>query len=261
MELIGQKREKFGKKNKGLRVDNLIPGVVFGKGLESVPVIVGKTDFTRLYREVGDTGLVELKVEIGSGNGGNEISDVTSAAAAVPEEYTVLVNEVQLDPVSDDVIHISFYKPDLTIRTSVSIPVEVVGEEDCELVKSGAAVVITLLQEIEVEALPADLPSNFEVNVSGLAEIDAGIMVSDLAYDREKVEIVGAEEDALVVKLEHAVMEEEAEEEISEEEALAGIEATEEKGVEEGEGAEEGGKSDSKDATGAPEEKKEGSDK
>jgi len=219
MELVGQKRQKFGKETKSLRLVGLIPASIFGKGFESLPISINIDKFTKMYKESGDTGLIDIKTD--------------------KETYKVLVKEVQYDPVSDFPIHVGFYKPDLKVKTTANVPVEVIGEEKNDLVKSGQAVVLALLQEIEVEALPADLPSAFEVDVSGLAEIDAGITVSDLKYDKSKVEIVGVESDALVLKLDYAQSLEEEEEEISEEEALEGLEATAEKPVEEGEEADE----------------------
>jgi large subunit ribosomal protein L25 len=86
-----------------------------------------------------------------------------------------------------------------------------------------------LLNEITVEALPADLPSEFTVDVSGLTGVGQGITVGQLDFERSKVEIVDADDDELVIKIENAQMAEEPEEEVvTEEEALAKVEATEE---------------------------------
>lgn len=220
MELIAQKREKTGKAAKSLRFEGLVPAVIFGKGLESVNISVGKNDFVRVFNEAGETTLIDIKIE---GNGTEK----------------VLVKEVEYNPVKDTLVHISFYKPNLKEKTTAYIPVEVVGEENNDLIKSGEAIVTILSDEIEVEALPTDLPHKFEIDVSTLNEIGVHVTAAQLNYDRSKVELVDLEEDAVVLKLDYAVQLETEEPEVTEEEALAGIEATaEKKPEEEGEGEE-----------------------
>jgi large subunit ribosomal protein L25 len=214
MEIIAEKREETGKKAKSLRNKGRVPAVVFGPGMESENISLGRTEFSRIFKEAGETTLIDLKVSGG-------------------EEHKVLVKEIQYDPLSLDYQHIGLYKPNLTEVISADIPVEVEGEEENELLKSGGALLLTLLDEIEVKALPTDLPSAFVVNVSGLQEVGDGFTVGELEYDKEKVEIVGIEEDTLLAKLDYAEMEEEPEEEVSEEDALADIEATEETAVDE----------------------------
>jgi large subunit ribosomal protein L25 len=219
MELIAQKRETVGKKIKDVRSERKIPAVMFGKGLDSVPLLLDLNSFIKVYREAGETSLVDLK---------------TGDA-----KESVLIKDVQLDPVSSLPIHVGFHKVNLKEKITAQIPVEVVGEEENALVKSGDAFVLALLNEITVEALPMDLPSEFVINVAGLLEIGDGVTIGQLAYDKEKVEIVDHEEDDYVIRLDHAQMEEEPEEEVSEEEAIAGVEASEELSEEERKAREE----------------------
>jgi len=221
MELIAEKREIFGKKTKNIREERKVPAVVFGKGIESTSILIDLNTFKKVYREAGDTTLIDLKFD-----GFDE---------------KVLVKEIQFHPVTSRVLHVSFHKVDLTQKITADIPVEIVGDEENELVSSGQAMVLTLLSEITVEAYPTDLPSEFVVDVSGLAEIGTGLTVAVLEYDKEKVSLVGYEDDELVVKLDYAEMEEEEEEVVSEEELIEGVEATEETAVEGEEGAESEG--------------------
>jgi large subunit ribosomal protein L25 len=217
MELIAQKREKTGKAVKSLRFEGLLPAVIFGKGLESLNITINKNDFVRVYNEAGETTLIDVNIE---GNGTEK----------------VLVKEVTYHPVRDEITHVGFYKPNLKEKTSAYIPVEVLGEENNALIKSGEAVLITLYDEIEVEALPMDLPHKFEIDVATLSEIGSGITVDQLNYDKSKVEITDPEAGTMIIKLDYAVALE-TEEEVSEEEALSKIEATQEKKPEEGEEA------------------------
>jgi large subunit ribosomal protein L25 len=211
MELIAQKRESFGKKVEGLRNNRQLPAVMFGKGLESTPLTLDYVSFVKVYGDAGETSLVDLMID-----GTRE---------------RVLVKDVQLDPITLNPIHVGFHKVNLKEKISAAIPVEVVGEEENELVKSGEALVLTLLNEITVEALPTDFPSEFTVDVSGLKEVGDGITIAQLEYDREKVEITDYDSDEIVVKLDYAQMQET--EEVTEEEALAQVEASEELSAEE----------------------------
>ncbi|EKD99579.1 MAG: hypothetical protein ACD_22C00230G0003 [uncultured bacterium] len=220
MELIAQKREKFGKQVKKLRTDRQIPAVMFGKGLESTPVTIELNKFIKVYDTAGENTLVDLNID-----GTTE---------------KVLIKDVQFEPVTGAPIHAGFHKVNLKEKISAEVPVEIIGADKNELVKSGAGLVLTLLNEITVEALPSDLPSKFVVDVSNITEIGDAITVSQLEYDKTKVELPGYEPDDVIVKIDNAVMAEEPEEEtVSEAEALAKVEATEELSEEEKKAREE----------------------
>ncbi len=210
MELTGQKRQVFRKKTKSLRESRLIPAVIFGKGLESLPITVSHNDFTKIFEGAGETQVIDLVIE--------------------GDKHPVLVKDVQEHHITSQPVHIGFYEVNLKEKTRANIPVEVINEEKNELVKNGEAMILLLLNEVEVEALPTDLPEKFAVDAAELQDIDSSITITDLKYDREKVEILNQEPEEIVVKLDYAQMlEEEEEEEIDEAEALADIEATEEK--------------------------------
>ena len=209
MELIAQTRERLGKKAAQLRKERKIPAVIFGKGIDSAVIEVDEVAFGKVFAEAGETSVVDVVVG--------------------KEKTPALIKEMQFDPVRGNPIHIGFYKVDLTKKVTANVPVEVVGEEENGMVKSGEAIIIAVLSEIEVEALPNDLPHAFEVNIAELSEIGTGITVGELKYDREKVTVEGVEPDEFVVKLDYAQTEGEEEEgEVSEAEAMAGVEATEE---------------------------------
>ncbi|MFZ2664493.1 MAG: 50S ribosomal protein L25 [Patescibacteria group bacterium] len=218
MQLKAEQREKLGKATKYIRRENQIPAVIFGKGMDSAAVTLGYTDFNKVYQESGETDLI----------------DITCG----DKKYKVLIKDVQFDPVSDKISHVGFYKPDLTEKIEAQVPVEVVGEDINELIKSGVAIALQLLQEITVEALPEDLPHEFKVDVSTITEVGKGITIADLDYDKEKVSIPDLDPTEVVVRIDEVVVEEEPIEEVSEEEAVAGVEATEEKPEEETEGVE-----------------------
>jgi large subunit ribosomal protein L25 len=227
MKLNAKKREILGKRVKNLRQQGMLPGVVFGKDLESIPITLDKKEFEKVYQEAGESTLID--VEITDGNRRHR----------VPQLHKTLISEVDLDPVSDKIIHANLQAVKLTEKTTATVPLKLVGESP--VVKSGEGMLLTLLDEVDVDALPQDLPAEIQVDISGLTAIDQGIAIKDLPVDRSKVEIEQDPEE-LVVKIEHAEMEEEEEKEVSVEQ----VEVTTEKKEEVTDGQEEQEKPESK---------------
>ena len=213
MQIEAQKRETLGKKTKHIRKEGKIPAVVFGKDMNSTNISLDYNTFDKVYKESGETDLIDIKI-------GNE-------------KLKVLIKDVQSDPISGRISHVGFYKPDLTVKTEAQVPVEIVGEENNELIKSNVALALQLIQEIKVEALPEDIPHSFIVDVSNLNNIGASVSISQLNYDREKVSIPEIDPEEMVVRIEEVKVEEEEVEEVSEEAAIADLEATAEKPEEE----------------------------
>ncbi|MFC1756175.1 50S ribosomal protein L25 [Patescibacteria group bacterium] len=233
MELKAEKREIFGKKNRLLREERLLPAVIFGKGLESISIVIDYNSFVKVFKEAGETTVIDIMVE--------------------DEKHPVLVKDIQHHHITYKPIHIGFYEVNLKEKLTANIPVEVINEEENELVKSGEALVLTLLNEIEVEALPTDLPESFIIDALKLVDMDSLITVADLEFDKDKVKIEDLEPDEIVAKLDHAQMLEEEEEEVVDEaDAIADLEATQEK--EPGEEDAEGDASEGEEKKEAPKE-------
>lgn len=210
MEIIAQKRTELGKKTKTLRKANKLPGVVYGEGMVSLPITVDAIKFQKVLEEAGETNLVDVKVE-----GGKNLK--------------VLIDEVQMHHISGHPIHVNFRKVNLKEKITADIPVEVVGDDVCPIVKNDEGVVLILKQTIEIEALPTDLIDAFIIDISEFTEVGQAFTMGELQFDKEKITIVDFDEEEPLVKIDYATMEEE-EEEIDEEAAMEAIEATEEKG-------------------------------
>ena len=210
MELIAEKREKLGKAAKSLRNDGKVPASIFGKGMETVAVAIDGIAVKKAFDLAGETTLLDVKV--GS------------------DSYKTLFKEVQYDPISGRIIHANFYKPDLTIKTEAQIPVEVAHANENPLVKSGEALVLTIVNEVTVSALPSDLPHKFEIDALTLTELGQAVTVADLAFDKEKVTVVDMEPETVVVRLDKVNVAEEAEEaSVDEASAIENLEAAGEK--------------------------------
>lgn len=151
-------REILGKGVKKLRRTGMIPANIYGPNFKSASISVSYPDFTSTYKKAHETGIVYLKV-----NG---------------QEIPTLVKNVQRHPVGSHILHIDFRKIDLTQKVETAVPVVVVGQSAAVTQKGG--VLLTQSDHLKVEALPADIPQQIEVDISVLAEIDQSIKVSDL---------------------------------------------------------------------------------
>ncbi len=161
-----QSRPILGKKVQQYRNSSLIPANVSGNLEHSVPVLFERTKFSALYKQVGDTGLFYLKVEGESG------------------DRPVLISEVQYHPVTNQILHVVLRQVDLKEKISAEVPVELIGEFDIK-----NALVVTLHDSIEVEALPQDFPEKFEIDISKFTEIGQMVAFKDLSFDKSKVSL------------------------------------------------------------------------
>ena len=110
------------------------------------------------------------------------------------KEFPVLIYEVQRDPLSQDVLHVDFYQPDLT--KEVEITVSLVFEGEAPGVAELGGTLLHTMQEVEVRALPQNLPHEIVVNVESLATFEDRILVKDLLQS-ENVEILQDAEDVV----------------------------------------------------------------
>jgi len=94
------------------------------------------------------------------------------------EDHTAFVREVQRNPVSEEIIHVDFIEVDLSKSIRTQVPVVLVGEAPAVRLHSG--IVNQLIYSLTLECLPKDIPSSVEIDVSGLDEIDASVLVSDI---------------------------------------------------------------------------------
>lgn len=212
LKLEAKKRSVLGRKVKALRAEGLIPANVYGKKVKSQAITIKASDFLSVYKEAGETGLVSLTLKNGK-----------------VEEKAVLISNIQKDPVKDTPIHVDFRQVDLKEKVTAQVMVDISGESPAE--KQGVGTVVQYIDEVEVEALPADLPEEFSVDASTLAEVDAAVFVKDLKVDKAKVKVL-TDAESIVVKVEPPQKEEEvapppAEEVAAEGEVPAEAEATE----------------------------------
>jgi large subunit ribosomal protein L25 len=207
-----EKRKLIGRKVKELRRDGIIPASVYGKEIESMSIKANLQEVKDIFHQVGETSLVDLAIK------------------GEKKSRPVLLKNPQYDPITDNLLHLDFHQVDLTQKVTAEVPVELIGKSPAA--ESGEGVLVQLVDELEVEALPTELPEKFVVDISGLKEVDDAVAIADLEKYSKKVEIK-AEKDQILAKVEPLL--EEIEEPVTpEEELLVG----EEELVEGEEGAE-----------------------
>ena len=203
-KIVAEKRKILGRKVKKLRREGILPANLFGKKIKSQALQVSQKELLEVFEKMGETGLIDLAVD-------------------KQKARPVLISSLQVDPVTGSSLHVDFNQVDLEEKTVVAVPIELIGTSP--VIEKDEGVLVQPLLEVEVEALPQQLPDHLEADVSVLTKLNDAVRVSDLKVGKE-VEIK-AEKNEIVVKV-GALREEE----------VAPV-ATEEAGVEEkGEGEE-----------------------
>ena len=146
--LEAQKREP-GNKNaaRRVRVEGMIPAVLYGGGGESAPVVVDPRQVLRILR---------------SETGHNTIFDLTLDTNRVK----AMIVDWQLEPIKGRLLHVDLQRIAMDKKLTVTVPVVLKGE--AVGVKQEGGILEQLLREIEIECLPADIPKSIEVDISHL---------------------------------------------------------------------------------------------
>lgn len=214
VELAARLRKERGKLAvKRLRKQGLIPGVLYGHGEETSPVWVEGKAFRMIEQSTGgENVIINLTVE--------------------GEPRKTIVKEVQIDPLTRNVLHIDFQHIHAEEEVVVEVPIITKGVP--QGVKEGG-ILDHILRKVEVKCLPLEIPEHFEVDVSELS-IGHSLRLSDV--DTGDVNVLTDLGAAVVSVLPPKAKEEEAvaaEEEVAPEEVEAEVEAGEEKKEERGE--------------------------
>ncbi len=152
-----EKRKVLGKQVKKLRREGILPANIYGKNMKSTSVQVPLKEFSAVFKEAGETGLVDVELD----------------SKLIP----VLIHNVHSD-FRGNVLHADFFQVNLKEKVKSTVPIEVVGEPKAVTDKIG--ILMNILDEVEVEALPEELPEHIEINVENLANIDDQVTVADL---------------------------------------------------------------------------------
>ena len=184
--LSADPRKLTGRKVKALRHQGLTPANVFGKDVKSQSLQISTPDFLKLRKATGESTLIYLNI------------------TGEKEPRPVMVHEVTVDPVTDHVLHVDFHQVNLKEKTTAPVAVKLTGESPAEKEKLG--ILVQQLHELEIEALPADMPESIEVSVASLAAEGDTILVKDIKVSVKLT--VKTNPEAIVVKIERLAKEE-----------------------------------------------------
>lgn len=177
MEQVALKAEKRDISSKGalngLRRKGKLPGVLYGKNIESSPVAVEAKELLKVLKTHGESAIINLELD--------------------GQKQPVLMKEIQRDTLKDAILHVDFYRISMTDRIEFNLPIVLHG--DAEGVKMGG-ILQHQKREISVKALPRDMPEHLEVDISGL-KIGDTLTVGDLKVD-EKLTVLDDPEEVVI---------------------------------------------------------------
>jgi large subunit ribosomal protein L25 len=151
-----------------LRVTGNVPATLYGGKGEALSLAVNTKQVTAILRsETGHNTL--FQVDFGG------------------KQEPAIVKDWQVDPVSGRLLHVDLLRVAMDVRMKVKVPVHTFGEPSGVKVQGGVFEVVT--REVEVECLPADIPTEFKVDVSGLM-LNQSVRASDLALDKAKLKLL-----------------------------------------------------------------------
>lgn len=210
--LQASKRDVVGKKVKALRREGILPAIVYGRGISPVPISLNTRNANQILSAISSSSLVVLEID--------------------GEKHTTLIRDKQRDPVTEDVLHIDFHEVSMTEKLRTEVMLDFQGESPA--VKELMGVLVTVLESLEIECLPQDLPDRIVADLSSLEEIGDSLYVRDISLP-PNIELISDIEEMVVIISPPAVEEiEEIEEvEITEEEPEV-IERGKEEEVEDG---------------------------
>lgn len=200
-ELKVSPREVLGKKVGRLRREGLTPANIYGHNLASVAIQVSTDDLRHALRSAGRNDIVYLKVD-------------------GDEPRPTFVRDVQRNPVSDAILHVDFLQISLKEKVRLDVPIHLVGVPGA--VDRLGGILVHGVDHVTVEALPTEVPSFIEVDVSGLEEFDTALHVSDVPAPSGVVILTDPE--LVVAKVAHPAVERVEVEEAEEEAAAAAAE-------------------------------------
>lgn len=158
LTLEAKTRTTKGRKNDPMRQEGMIPAVVYGADIEPMSIEVGRNAFIKVYESAGESSLVTLAVD--------------------EKPINVLVQDVQLHPVQGSVIHADFRAIDMKKKVEAEVKIEFTGSSIA--VDSLGGTLARGLETLSVSALPTNLVSSIEVDITPLASFDDSITIADI---------------------------------------------------------------------------------
>lgn len=175
--LQAKERKEIGKKAKLIRLEGNVPAVLYGHDIKPQNIAVKNKEFKKAFKKAGSNILVDLVVED-------------------RPAIKVIIQDAQIHPVSDEPLHVDFYKIKMTEKIETEIPLEFIGESPA--VKDQDGNLITNKKEIKIKCLPTDLIAKIDVDISVLKTFDDKILVKNLPIPAN-IEVLEEPEDTVAL--------------------------------------------------------------
>ncbi len=175
----------------GIDMTGNIKAVVYGPAYPSTALVINQKDFTKLYKQAGESSIVTL--------------------TGLKANQDVLIHDIQINVRNGDIVHVDFYAVKKGQKIKVGVPLVFIGVS--EAVKTYGADLVKNIFEVEIEAEASDLPHEIEIDLEVLKEIDDRITVGDIKAPKG-VKILDNEDDVIVTVSKHEEETEEAPTEI-----------------------------------------------
>lgn len=183
--LAVEKRTKSGSKaSRVFREEGKMPAVVYGPTKEAEAILINSKEFEKIWNEAGESTVLTL--------------------TGLDKEMSVLIQDVEFDPLFNNPTHADFYMVQTDKTVDVEVPLEFTGVAPAE--KELGGTLIKVMHTLSIEALPKDLPSEIQIDISSLVTFDDQIQVKDVVLPKGVVAVADPEE---VIALVQAAREEE----------------------------------------------------
>ena len=157
--LSASARNRIGKKVKFLRREGKLPAILYGKSMETpIPVTMDNAETSKIMRQISSSTLVTINVD--------------------GEEHMTLVRDFQVDPIYGTLQHVDFLVVSMSEKVSTMITVQVEGV--APIIEAEGGLLVTGMEQIEIQALPQDLPGHLSIDVSGLEAFGDTLYVRDV---------------------------------------------------------------------------------
>lgn len=153
-------RQAAGKQNKAIRRSGLLPAVLYGHGVKNINLSLDYKAFETIYRQVGQSGLIDLQLE------------------GQAQPVKVLIQDIQRNPLTEHIIHADLHQVKMTEKIHTEVVLSFIGES--KAVKENGGILVKNLSAIKVECLPQDLVQEITVDISSLHTFEDMIRISDL---------------------------------------------------------------------------------
>lgn len=165
LSLKVKKREKLGRKVKVLRNKGILPAVLYGPKIKNLNIEIDIREFEKIFKEAGKSSLISLEID-------------SLANSKQVNKFSVLIHEIKKDSLTGKPIHVDFYQPILTKEVEATVPIVFEGESSA--VEDLGGTLIREISELQVKALPQNLPHEIKVSIKSLKALEDEILIKDL---------------------------------------------------------------------------------